>query len=82
VDLLRVQRGTLRALEQGLAWDLSRLDRLVMPARALAEATRLVERFQRFHLGVELHSERFLREMIPGPGSGSASPAARPSQRP
>jgi DNA repair protein RecO (recombination protein O) len=74
-DLLRVHRGTLRALEQGLAWDLERLDRLVMPRFALAEATRLVGRFQRFHLGVELQSERFLRDMIPVP---AASPAAGP----
>jgi DNA repair protein RecO (recombination protein O) len=72
-DLLRVHRGTLRALEQGLAWDLPRLDRLVMPAGALAEATRLVERFQRFHVGMELQSERFLRDMIPAPGEPSAA---------
>lgn len=62
--LLRVHRGTLRALEQGLAWDLPSLDRLVLSPRALEEARRLVGRFQRFHLGVELSSERFLREML------------------
>lgn len=66
--LLRLHRGTLRALEQGLGWDLSRLDRLVLPPRALEEARRLVGRFQRFHVGVELSSERFLREMLP-PGA-------------
>jgi DNA repair protein RecO (recombination protein O) len=68
---LRVHRGTLRALEQGLRLDLSRLDRLVLPARALAEAERLVDRFQRFHVGVELASARFLREMIPSASDGA-----------
>jgi DNA repair protein RecO (recombination protein O) len=62
--LLRLHRGTLRALEQGLSWELSRLDRLVLPPRALEEARLLVGRFQRFHVGVELASERFLREML------------------
>ncbi len=61
--LLRVHRGTLRALEQGLVWEFDRLERLVLAPRALEEAQRLVGRFQRFHLGVELSSERFLREM-------------------
>lgn len=70
--LLRVQRGTLRALEQGLRLELAQLDRLVLPARALAEAERLLDRFSRFHLGIELASERFLREMIP-PASGVAA---------
>lgn len=62
--LLRVQRGTLRALERGLGWELERLDRLVLSPSALAEARRLLVRFQRFHLGVELSSERFVREML------------------
>jgi hypothetical protein len=31
----------------------------------LAQAARVVFRFQRFHVGVELRSERFLDEMIP-----------------
>jgi DNA repair protein RecO (recombination protein O) len=73
-DGLRVHRGTLRALEQGLAWDLPRLDRLVLPPRALEEAARLMGRFQRFHLGVELQSERFLREMIPPAAASLPSP--------
>jgi hypothetical protein len=66
---LRVHRGTLRALEQGLSWELSQLDRLVLSPRALEEARRLVGRFQRFHLGVELRSERFLQEMLAPAGS-------------
>ena len=68
--LLRVHRGTLRALEQGLVWEFDRLDRLVLPPRALEEAQRLVSRFQRFHLGVELTSERFLRELM-APGAAT-----------
>ena len=71
--LLPVQRGTLRALEQGLRLEPAQLDRLVLPPRALAEAEQLLDRFSRFHVGVELASERFLREMIP-PAAGAQSP--------
>lgn len=62
--LLRVQRGTLRSLEKALALDFERLERLVLSPRTLEEARRLVGRFQRFHLGVELASENFLRQML------------------
>ncbi|MGH0033378.1 MAG: DNA repair protein RecO [Myxococcota bacterium] len=65
--VLQVHPGTLRALEQGLAWQLDQLERLVLPPRALLEAHQLVGRFHRFHLGVELQSERFLREMLAAP---------------
>ncbi len=67
--LLRVQPGTLRMLEQGLRFDLERLDRLAMAGQRLEEARRLIERFQRFHIGIELRSERFLREAL---GSSAA----------
>ena len=69
--LLRVHRGTLRALEQGLRFEVAQLERLVLPARALAEAQQLVDRFLRVHVGIELASERFVREMLP------AAPGAR-----
>ena len=62
--LLRVHLGTLRVLEQGLRFDFDRLDRLGMGRRTLDEAQRLVSRFQRFHIGVELRSERFLDRML------------------
>jgi DNA repair protein RecO (recombination protein O) len=62
--VLRVHRGTLRALEQGLRFDLERLDRLALAGPSLREACALVARFQRFHVGVELRSERFLGEML------------------
>jgi DNA repair protein RecO (recombination protein O) len=71
--LLRVHLGTLRALEQGLRFELAQLDRLVLPARALAEAQQLVDRFLRFHVGIELASARFVVDMI-----ANGAPAAAP----
>jgi DNA repair protein RecO (recombination protein O) len=62
--LLPVHPGTLRALEQGLRFDLDRLDRLVLPPRTLVEARELLARFQRFHLGVELRSQAFLEQVL------------------
>ena len=70
--LLSIHLGTLRALEQGLRLDLHKLDRLALPPGALAEAARLVARFQRFHVGVELRSERFLDEILPSPAAADA----------
>ena len=68
--ILRVQRGTLRALEQGLRLDFEWLDRLAMSGALLAEARQLLSRFQRFHVGVELRSgpylDRVLRSPVPG----------------
>ena len=63
--LLPVHLGTLRVLGQGLRMDPDHLGRLAIDDRALAEARALLERFQRFHLGVELRSERFLNEVLP-----------------
>jgi DNA repair protein RecO (recombination protein O) len=62
--LMQVHLGTLRALEQGLRFDFDRLDRLGMGRQTLDEARQLVSRFQRFHIGVELRSERFLDRML------------------
>jgi DNA repair protein RecO (recombination protein O) len=62
--LMPVQLGTLRSLEQGLHFELDQLHRLVMSPQTLAEARGLVARFQRFHVGVELRSERFLDEIL------------------
>jgi hypothetical protein len=61
---MQVHLGTLRVLEQGLRFDFDRLDRLGMGRQTLDEAQRLVSRFQRFHIGVELRSERFLDRML------------------
>jgi DNA repair protein RecO (recombination protein O) len=65
--LLRVHLGTLRALEQGLWLDFSRLDRLGIGGRSLDEAQQLISRFQRYHVGVELRSERFLDRILQQP---------------
>jgi DNA repair protein RecO (recombination protein O) len=62
--LLALQLGTLRALEQGLRFELDQLHRLVPSPGILAEARLLIERFQRFHVGIELRSERFLDEVL------------------
>lgn len=72
--LVPVHLGTLRTLERGLALEVARLDRLVLPPLALDEARRVVGRFQRFHVGVELHSLRFLDRMIPDPGKPPGRP--------
>lgn len=65
--LMRVHLGTLRVLEQALRFDLGQLGRLRLSREAVAEASQLVQRFQRFHLGVELRSERFLNEILRSP---------------
>ena len=61
---LAVHPGTLRALEQGLRLDLDKLDRLAIQGSALEEARNLLGQFQRYHLGVELRSERFLDQLL------------------
>ena len=62
--VLPVHLGTLRALDRALELDVHRLDRLVLSARAIEEARSVVARFQRFHVGVELRSQRFLDRML------------------
>ena len=62
--LLRLHLGTLRALEQGLRFDLDQLDRLALGGQALAEARELLGRFRGFHVGVALRSERFLEDAL------------------
>jgi DNA repair protein RecO (recombination protein O) len=61
---LPVGLGTLRALDQGLRLDLDRIHRLVLGPEILAEARQLLARFQRFHVGVELKSARFLEQRL------------------
>jgi DNA repair protein RecO (recombination protein O) len=63
--LIPVELGTLRALEAGLAAETASLTCIELDPRMLAQAARLVFRFQRFHVGVELRSERFLDEVLP-----------------
>jgi DNA repair protein RecO (recombination protein O) len=71
--LLPVHLGTLRALDQSLQLPFDRLDRLTIGPASLDEAVRLVARFTRFHVGLQLKSESFLDEILyrPAlPGSG------------
>ena len=63
--LLPVEFGTLRILESGLVSPAESLAEIRLDARALAQAARLVFRFQRFHVGIELRSERFLEQTLP-----------------
>ncbi len=72
--LLPVHLGTLRALDRALALDVSSLDRLVLSPAMLDEARRVVGRFQRFHVGVELHSQRFLERMLGAAGEAPVRP--------
>ncbi len=64
--VVEVHRGTLRTLEQGLRFEVERLGRLTLSRDGLAEARLLIQRFRRFHVGVELRSERFLETMLGG----------------
>jgi DNA repair protein RecO (recombination protein O) len=68
--ILRVQPGTLRALDRGLRLDFEQLDRLAMSAALLVEARRLLGRFQRFHLGLELRSVPYLDRVLRSPAPG------------
>jgi DNA repair protein RecO (recombination protein O) len=65
---LPVHVGTLKALQRGLQYEPERLSRLALGREALAEAQALLFRFQRFHVGIELRSERFLEESLAAPG--------------
>jgi DNA repair protein RecO (recombination protein O) len=68
--IMRVQPGTLRALDRGLQLDFERLDRLAMSGVLLAEACQLLDRFQRFHVGVELRSGPYLDRVLRSPAPG------------
>jgi DNA repair protein RecO (recombination protein O) len=78
--LVPVALGTLRVLAAGLECVVEELPSFELPEAALAQAARLVFRFQRFHVGVELRSERFLDEALPigtahRPGISPGGPA-------
>lgn len=70
--LVAVSLGTLRALCEGLALPTDQLADYQLGPRGVLEAARLVFRFQRFHVGVELRSERFLEEILPIATAGAA----------
>ncbi len=62
--LIPVHVGTLRALHQSLLLPFDRLGRLAIGPQSLAEAARLISRFTRFHVGLNLKSEPFLDEVL------------------
>jgi DNA repair protein RecO (recombination protein O) len=64
-----VHLGTLRALERGAVLPLDRIERLALPPAALDEALHLLDRFQRFHVGVELRSHAFLERVLGVPAA-------------
>ena len=77
--LLPVHVGTLRALERSLAFDLSQVDRIALGGGALREARTLMARFLRFHVGLDLRSERFLEDRLtPAGGEGKLAPPDLP----
>ncbi len=63
--LIPIELGALRALDAGLEAEFDALVDVVLDPRLLAQAARVVFRFQRYHVGVELRSERFLDESLP-----------------
>ena len=63
--LIPIELGTLRVLDAGLEAAAEDLVDIDIGPRWLAQAARVVFRFQRFHVGVELRSERFLDETLP-----------------
>jgi DNA repair protein RecO (recombination protein O) len=74
--LVPISLGTLRALARGLAVPVAELPDQFLGPQSVAEAARLVFRFQRFHVGVELQSERFLERALPVPGIAGPPGAA------
>ena len=75
--LIPIEWGTLRILEKGLEIASAGLVDIELGGRALEAAARLVFRFQRYHVGLELRSERFLDEVLPfpRPDPGEGEPA-------
>lgn len=72
---LPIHLGTLRALERGASLPLDRIERLALSPAALDEALRLLDRFQRFHFGVELRSRAFLERAL---GARDLAPTRSP----
>jgi DNA repair protein RecO (recombination protein O) len=70
--LIPTNLGTLRILDEAMQVEATELDRIRLDPAALAQADRLVFRFQRFHVGVDLRSGPFLAEMLPAERSVTA----------
>jgi DNA repair protein RecO (recombination protein O) len=67
-DDARIPARLLRALEAGLRQPLRSRHELGLAPREVPLASRLVERFFRFHIGFELRSEAFLRGVFADDG--------------
>ncbi len=63
--LIRVDLGTLRILVAAMRAEAIPVADFRLDPAALAQAEHVVFRFQRFHVGVELRSGRFLGEILP-----------------
>jgi DNA repair protein RecO (recombination protein O) len=72
-DEARYSALLLRALEAGLRQPLRSRGELGLSERDVDLAARLVERFFRFHIGFELRSEAFLRQVF---ADGEAAPVS------
>ena len=76
----RVPAGILRAVEEGIRTPLRKRGRLGLSAPEVRRAELLLERFFRFHVGVELKSTAFLRSTLgfepvdADPNRGGAAP--------
>ncbi|MFI5314173.1 MAG: DNA repair protein RecO [Myxococcota bacterium] len=64
VEEARIPARLLRALEWGLRQPLRARGELALSGREVELAARLIERFFRFHIGFELRSEAFLRQVF------------------
>jgi DNA repair protein RecO (recombination protein O) len=73
-----VHLGTLRALDRALSLPAAELGRLSLAPDTLDEAQRLVERFQRFHVGIELRSQVVLDRLLRTPQRGRTRAAGEP----
>jgi len=79
LPLLPVHLGTLRSLERSLEFDLDRLGRIALGGVALEEARALISRFLRFHVGLDLRSERFLDAQLTLPGGAGTLRSPEPA---
>ncbi len=71
----------LLALDAGVRSPLRKRDRLGLSAQDVRRAELLLERFFRFHIGIELRSAPFLREVVSvwvdaGPPAGQNAPSS------
>jgi DNA repair protein RecO (recombination protein O) len=79
---IAIHLGTLRALEQSLAFPLASTGRIALGDAALREAQTVIGRFLRFHVGVELRSEPFLRDQLETNARAANNAARRAGEAP